>query len=244
MDKLRQADRLATVGTLAAGLAHELGTPLHVIAGPAQRITRSTNPNTVAAEATVIVEQCEVVQDIVRGLLDFARSPARDRTELDVDGLVGRTVSVVEPLLRRAKSFVSIEPAPDHAGTEQPPRGVVLGNSSQLQQVLTNLLINAGQAMPNGGQVSIWTEYGRRSTSGDARRFCVIHVQDQGAGMASETLDHIYDPFFTTKQPGEGTGLGLSIAYGIVRDHGGWVEVTSELGHGAEFCVWLPEVGP
>jgi signal transduction histidine kinase len=237
MDELRQADRLATVGTLAAGVAHELGTPLHVIAGRAQRISRSTNPNTVAQEAEVIVEQCAVVQDIVRGLLNFARSPARERVELDVESLIARTVNVVEPLLRRGKSEITVE------SREAPnPHTPVLANAGQLQQVFTNLLINAGQAMPKGGQVLIWTEHGQPSTTGDNRRFCVVHVQDQGAGMDSETLDHIYDPFFTTKEPGEGTGLGLSIAYGIVRDHGGWVEVSSELGHGAEFCVWLPEV--
>ena len=243
MDKLRQADRLATVGTLAAGVAHELGTPLHVIAGRAQRITRAQDPSKVAHEAEIIVEQCEVVQDIVRGLLDFARSPARERSELDVDALIRRIVSVVEPLLRRSKAVVELAPASD----ERRPR--VLGNTNQLQQVFTNLLVNAAQAMPEGGQVRVRVEHGRAPSGREAAnhhdedtRYTVVRVTDQGMGMDHETLEHIYDPFYTTKQPGEGTGLGLSIAYGIVRDHGGWVDVRSEPGDGAEFDVWLPEV--
>ncbi len=237
MEKLRQADRLATVGTLAAGVAHELGTPLHVIAGRAQRITRAAEPGKVQQEAEIIVEQCGIVQDIVRGLLDFARSPARERSELELESVVSRTVTVVEPLLRRSDAIVRFKPS--GAGQRATP---VLANAGQLQQVFTNLLVNAAQAMSEGGEIHVSVEHGQRSPTSEERRFAVVRVADQGKGMDPDTLEHIYDPFFTTKQPGEGTGLGLSIAYGIVRDHGGWVEVRTAPGQGAEFCVWLPEV--
>lgn len=236
LDKLRQADRLATVGTLAAGVAHELGTPLHVIVGRAQRIARAADDSKLAAEATIIVEQCGVVQDIVRGLLDFARPAAGERKPLELGAVVHRTVTVVLPLLRQGKAAVRLE-LPDAGSTW------VLGNAGQLQQVFTNLLINAAQAMANGGEIRVCVEHRRRNPSGaDDRPHAVVRVADQGPGIDAATLEHIYDPFFTTKQPGEGTGLGLSIAYGIVRDHGGWVDVQTKPGHGAEFCVWLPEL--
>ena len=241
LEKLRQADRAATIGTLAAGVAHELGTPLHVIAGRAQRITRSNDSAwdsaRIASEAAIIVEQCQVVQDIVRGLLDFARPPARERSELELELVLRRTVTIVQPLLRRNKATVSFE----HADEGRDAR--VLGNAGQLQQLFTNLLVNAAQAMSEGGEIRVRIEHGLRNSSHDPERsYAVVRVADQGAGMDAETLAHIYDPFFTTKAPGEGTGLGLSIAYGIVRDHGGWVEVKSEPGRGSEFLVGLPEV--
>jgi two-component system NtrC family sensor kinase len=234
---LRQREKLAQLGTLAAGVAHELGTPLHVIAGRAQRITRSNDPTQITSEANIIVEQCGVVQDIVRGLLDFARPPARERSELELETIVRRTVTMVQPLLRRGKANVRIEHAGEAANVK------VLGNAGQLQQLLTNLLVNAAQAMTDGGEIRLCIEHGRTNASLDAnRRYAVVRVADQGVGMDAETLEHIFDPFFTTKPPGEGTGLGLSIAYGIVRDHGGWLDVRSEPARGSEFAVWLPEL--
>jgi signal transduction histidine kinase len=237
IDKLREADRVATVGTLAAGVAHEIGTPLHVIVGRAQRITRSNDPTRIASEAAIIVEQCGLVQDIVRGLLDFARPPARDRSELDLESVVRRTVTMVQPLLRHSKATIRIEGSTPGGNTK------VLGNAGQLQQVFINLLVNAAQAMSEGGEILVRVDHAQRNPSvGEDRSYAVIRIIDQGAGMEAETLEHIYDPFFTTKPPGEGTGLGLSIAYGIVRDHGGWFDVRSEPEHGTEFCVWLPEL--
>jgi two-component system NtrC family sensor kinase len=241
LDKLRQADRVATIGTLAAGVAHELGTPLHVIAGRAQRIARSNDSAQIASEAAIIVEQCQVVQDIVRGLLDFAGPPARERCELDLGTVVRRTVTMIEPLLRRSKATVRFERSADIGNAR------VLGNAGQLQQLFTNLLVNAAQAMTEGGEIRVRIEHRQHDAShnpvnGPDRSYVVVRVADQGAGMNAETLEHIFDPFFTTKPLGEGTGLGLSIAYGIVRDHGGWVDVSSAPGHGSEFVVGLPEL--
>jgi signal transduction histidine kinase len=241
LEKLRQADRAATIGTLAAGVAHELGTPLHVIAGRAQRIARSNDMARIASETAIIVEQCQVVHDIVRGLLDFARPPARERSELALEQVLRRTITIVQPLLRRNKATVSLELSSEAREAR------VLGNAGQLQQLFTNLLVNAAQAMSEGGEIRVRIDHGQLDSNHDPedglqRSYAVVRVADQGAGMDAETLAHIYDPFFTTKAPGEGTGLGLSIAYGIVRDHGGWVEVNSEPGRGSEFLVGLPEV--
>jgi signal transduction histidine kinase len=144
---------------------------------------------------------------------------------------------MVQPLLRRSKSTVVFE----RAG--EPGNARVLGNAGQLQQLFSNLLVNAAQAMAEGGEIRVRIETGQRNPSFDPdRSYAVVRVADQGAGMDAETLEHIYDPFFTTKRPGEGTGLGLSIAQGIVRDHGGWVEVDSKPGRGSEFLVGLPEL--
>ncbi|MCA9700433.1 MAG: HAMP domain-containing protein, partial [Myxococcales bacterium] len=244
LERLRHADRLATVGTLAAGVAHELGTPLHVIAGRAQRIARGADG---ISDAKIIVEQCEHVQEIVRGLLDFARPRERERVEVVLPQLLTRTVSMIEPLLRRHAARVEIvveaEPGPMRAAP------------GQLQQVFINLLVNAAQAMnaekgDEGGEVRV-TIIGCQDPPDDARDldskapcFTRVRVDDEGPGIDPKTLEQIYDPFFTTKEPGEGTGLGLSIAYGIIHDHGGWIVARNREEGGASFEIWLPEYDP
>ncbi|NVB40488.1 HAMP domain-containing protein [Pseudenhygromyxa sp. WMMC2535] len=238
VENLRQADRLATLGTLAAGVAHELGTPLHVIAGRAQRVARRSRGEAVHADAQIIVEQCETVQGIVRGLLDFARPAKLERTAFEPLPMVRRTMTLVEPLLRKRKAEVRfMAPSADEPAW-------IEANLGQLQQVITNLLINAAQSMPEGGRIDLSVEHGLDPHPGAEadRPYTRISVRDHGDGMDPEVIDHIYDPFFTTKEPGEGTGLGLSIVYGIVREHGGWIEVESERGWGSRFCVWLPEI--
>ena len=121
---------------------------------------------------------------------------------------------------------------------------LVQADAGQIQQVLTNLIVNAIQALPDGGPVEITV--GRRMaqaaevTTGGLQSYCVIEVQDRGVGITTEDQPHLFEPFFTTKKVGEGTGLGLSIAYGIVQEHGGWIDVVSHLGEGSRFTVFLP----
>jgi two-component system NtrC family sensor kinase len=238
VEKLRQADRLATLGTLSAGVAHQLGTPLHVISGRAQRVARATDKADVESDAGIIVEQCGVVRDIVRDLLDFARPPPLERSEVDPAALLRRTVVMVEPLLGRHHAQLEFEELAAASEVR------VMANVGQIQQVFTNLLVNAAQSMPEGGKIHINIEHGLANpvvVSAGGPRYTRVRVRDEGTGMEPGVLEHIFDPFFTTKEPGEGTGLGLSIAYGIVRDHGGWIEVDSAPGRGSEFSVWLPE---
>ena len=123
---------------------------------------------------------------------------------------------------------------------------MVRADPGQIQQVLTNVILNAIQSMPNGGSVEVGFWHGEKMDpqghDGRAGFHACCHIQDEGSGIPSEILPYIFDPFFTTKEVGEGTGLGLSIAYGILREHQGWVEVDSEVGKGSRFSIYLPEV--
>lgn len=236
VEQLRHADRLNTVGKLASGIAHELGTPLNVVAGRASMIA-SDREEDVRKSAQIIVQQAERMTKIIQNLLTFARRGGSRRSSLDLTRLVRETVTLLEPLAKKQRATLTLED-----GETQ----MVPVNASELQQVLTNLLMNAVQSMPKGGDVKVWlseTHVGNDAKGslppGDYVR---IHVRDRGSGITAEALPHIFDPFFTTKDVGAGTGLGLSVAFGIVRDHGGTIEVNTVLGEGTEFVVLLPKV--
>lgn len=237
-DQLRRAERLSTVGTLASGLAHELGTPLNVIALRAKAIAQGRAAGERAQEAaTSIAEQAARMTNLVRQLLDFARRRTPQRDVVDLQEVVRRTADLVETVAAKAKVRCAVQTSqrlPD-----------VRGDASQLEQVLTNLLMNAVQAMPGGGTVHVSGRIVSATPPADhggaEGEYVRIDVRDEGTGISSETLPHIFEPFFTTKDVGVGTGLGLAVCYGIVRDHGGWIDVTTTVGEGSEFRVFLPK---
>ena len=237
LEQLRHADRLRTVGTLASGIAHELGTPLNVIAMRAKMITTGEIPPSEAADnAKIIYTQTERVTRIVRQLLDFARRRLPKRAEIDIADIAERTTSLLNALAK--SSHVEM-----HVERVEPERKVRLEvDASQIEQALTNLVINGVHAMPKGGQLTITIREDEvaRDLTVAPEPCAVIEVADTGIGIAPEHLGHIFEPFFTTKGVGEGTGLGLSVTHGIVEDHGGWMTAWSRLGEGTRFTVYLP----
>jgi two-component system, NtrC family, sensor kinase len=237
LEQLRHADRLMTVGKLAAGLAHELGTPLNVITGRSQIIcdARPGDGEIISSSARVIADQAARMADILRQLLDFARRRPAQKAPMQLRGVVQQSVELLQAMAR--KRGVSLE----LSGAAGPTVAV---DPAQLQQAIANLIVNAVDAMPQGGivTVSIMQEIARApADAGGAEMECArIDVVDAGAGIRPEALPHIFEPFFTTKEVGEGTGLGLSVTYGIVKEHRGWIEVRSEPGRGSRFSIFLP----
>jgi signal transduction histidine kinase len=238
-ERLHHADRLSTVGKLAAGIAHELGTPLSVVATWGRMITSGeADADEARRGGAIVADQAGVMTRIIRQLLDFARRRRPERSELDADALLESTARLVGPLAsRRDVTLV-------HAASPAPV--LVAADSVQLQQVLTNLVMNAVQAMPGKGEVRLWADTVQRPAPADVERagapraWVVLHVRDTGSGIAPDVLPHVFEPFFTTKDVGEGTGLGLSVSWSLVRDHDGWIEVSSEVGAGSHFAVYLP----
>lgn len=239
LEQLRHADRLTTVGKLAAGLAHELGTPLNVVAGRAKMIAAGEvdSPEEGRDSARIIAEQAERMTRIVRQLLDFARRRASEKRETDLGSLVRQTVVLLDALAgKRRVSLRCEEPA-------VPVRAHV--DAAQVQQALANLVVNAVQASSRDGCVTISVASHEKAPLEHAEAqpgpWAAIEVHDEGAGIPAEQITEIFDPFFTTKPVGEGTGLGLSVAHGIAQEHGGWIAVESQPGRGSRFTLWLPQ---
>jgi signal transduction histidine kinase len=229
VEQLRHADRLTTVGQLASAIAHEIGTPLNVVAGHAKLIVRGrVAGDAVAESAGVIVEQCDKMTRIVRQVLDYGRRRDPKKSDVKLTDLVESTVDMLRPLAK--KNGVSLELA--HEGPED---AVIRVDAGQMQQALTNLIVNAMQASREGQVVRIGTE-----SDASERPTHRIFVEDRGSGMTPATLERVFEPFFTTKEAGQGTGLGLSIALEIVREHGGSIRVDSVLGSGTRFDLVLP----
>ena len=235
--QLRHSDRLNTLGKLASGIAHELGTPLNVVAGRASLIaSRRILGDEACESAEIILQQTERMTAIIKNLLAFARRGGTRKASLDLTRIVRETVLLLGPLTKSKGVEIVLESGPPL---------VAPVNAGELQQVLTNLIMNGAQAMPTGGRVHVTVEEGARNRSGDraergAKDVALIRVRDEGTGIAPDVLPHIFDPFFTTKDVGAGTGLGLSVTFGIVRDHGGAIDVSTKLGEGTEFVVSLP----
>ncbi len=237
LEQLRHAERLATVGKLASGVAHELGTPMNVILIRAKLLAGGKGTGEEAKESgQIIVEQTEQMTKIIRQLLDFARPRTPRKARIDLFTIVNQTVTLVTPLAQRQKvSFqVSGDPPPVFADVDP----------GQIQQVLSNLIMNGIHAMPMGGKLSV--DISSKHIAPPANQelpegeYLQISVCDDGQGIAPEDKGHLFEPSFTTKGVGEGTGLGLSVSHGIVREHGGWIEVESEVGKGSCFRVHLP----
>jgi len=223
--RLVQADKLSSIGLLAAGVAHEVNTPLAVISTYAQMLAKQISDNSAQSKLLEkIAKQTFRASEIVNSLLNFSRTSATELTELDLNKLVRETVGLIEHQL----SNVAIRAEFDF----EEPLPPVKGNNGKLQQVFLNLFLNARDAMERGGALSI------RTWSDDATVY--VEVRDTGQGIPAENLARIYDPFFTTKGARKGTGLGLSVSYGIVREHGGEIEVESQPGEGTRFQLGFP----
>ena len=238
LDHLRHTDRLTTIGQLAAGVAHELGTPLSVIAGRAEMIVSGeATGERATASARAIVEQTNQMTALIRQLLDFSRHRGPRFGLASVRAICARTVDMLSIMARRRHITLATELDDDPL--------LVSADEHQIQQALVNLLVNAMQTTPEGGRVEVTTGERRTRRPGDGTPegdFVCLTVTDNGPGIPAENLPRLFEPFFTTKDPGEGTGLGLSVTQGIVRDHGGWIEVESQVGVGSRFAIWLPAV--
>ncbi|MCW8893930.1 MAG: ATP-binding protein [Deltaproteobacteria bacterium] len=240
LEKLRHTERLATLGQLSAGMAHELGTPLNVITGRAKLIsTAGMDEQDVSRSAKIISEQAERMTTIMRQLLSFARRGEARKQMVDLYKILCGVQPLLEPTAHKQGITLEI--------SESDQALPVHADPGQLQQVLLNLALNGIQAMPNGGKIELTSkqvtaiEPPENVEQGSGLWFC-LQVCDQGVGMDEVTLQKIFDPFFTTKDVGQGTGLGLSIAYGIVEEHGGWIAVESHPGEGSCFSVYLPGI--
>ena len=236
LGQLRHAERLTTLGRLASGIAHEIGTPLNVISGRAELIGSGTlNAEAITASANIVVAQAERITIIIRQLLDFARKGGTRVERTLLTSLVEHTSLLLGPLA--SKVGVEIVSSGEHIEADV--------NPSEIQQVITNLITNAIHAMPSGGKVEVAVE---RETAQDPRRTqakpracAVVRVRDYGVGIPSEMLPRIFEPFFTTRDVGVGTGLGLSVVFGIVQDHDGWIAVDTTQGEGTTMSVYLPK---
>jgi two-component system, NtrC family, sensor kinase len=235
---LRHADRLGTVGQLAAGVAHELGTPLNVVQGRAQLVLEDTSadPETHNS-ANVIVDQVVKMTRIIRQLLDFARTKSGDEIRSTPYVVAQKTLDLLRAMAKKEDIELALESDPDARDA------AATINEGLLAQVLANLIVNAIHASAGRAKVvsvRVGTRWAAPPIGGEAQRCVSVTVVDSGSGIDPSHIDHLFEPFFTTKEVGKGTGLGLSVSYGIVRDAGGWLEVASELGRGATFTVMLP----
>jgi len=282
-NQLRHADRLKTVGRLAAGIAHEIGSPLGVVSGRAAMIETLTakesseNSNRIGENAKIIKSESDRIANTVRQLLDFARPnrPMRNPTRLDT--LCNETLELVKTLTESKQieflfeidsSITSIE-SNNHSPsdltnkqetTDHHDAVTATIDRGQIQQVITNLLVNAIQSIEENGTIKVSLGVTRTtspvselynsqaSKSGNdfnsVRDYQTIEIQDDGEGIDEQNQKHLFEPFFTTKGVGQGTGLGLSISYGIVKEHGGWIDVQSQKQRGTRFTVFLPKEIP
>ncbi len=236
IDQMRHTDRLTTMGQLASGVAHELGTPLSVIAGRAEMIASGEVPGErVPASARIILEQAHGMTALIRQLLDFSRRQGPRFGLASLRAIGARAVDMLASFARKRGATLALDADDDPM--------LVSADEHQIQQALTNVIMNGIQAMPNGGRVSVSIGVRRIRPPDDATPegdYLCATVTDEGQGIPPENQPRIFEPFFTTKGVGEGTGLGLSVAYGIVRDHGGWIDIASEPGKGSRFSLFLP----
>ncbi len=227
--RLLQAAKLAAVGEMAAGIAHELNNPLTTVTGFTELILDETSADAPhRADIELILKEARRARDVVRRLLDFARQGERTRSKTDINEIIEEVLMLTRHLIHTSGVQLSLELVKD------PPWVSV--DTNQMKQVFLNLIHNALQAMPTGGNLEIQTS---ERTRGE-RQWIAVAVKDSGIGIEVKNKDRIFEPFFTTKGNSGGTGLGLSVTYGIVTDHGGTIEVESLPGKGSKFTVWLP----
>ncbi|MDH3215878.1 MAG: cache domain-containing protein [Candidatus Krumholzibacteria bacterium] len=225
--QLSRSEKLASVGRLAAGVAHEINNPLTGVLTFSNLLLQDTDLSSRAREdVQVIVDETTRCREIVKNLLDFARETAPEIVPTSVNAIVEKTLDIV----RKQSLFGNIV-IEKRLRTDLPKTPV---DPNQIQQVILNIILNAAEAMPDGGTLTLSSNYGAD------RHFIKISVQDTGTGIPKNDLDRIFDPFYTTKQQGKGTGLGLAVSYGIVEQHGGNIAVSSQVNKGSTFEINLP----
>lgn len=239
-ERLFQTEKMATIGQLAAEIAHEVGTPLNVIVGRSRAMAKKAqDPEAVTKNAEIVAEQASRITRIIQRLLDTARRKV-GATETGLVNLNQVTLSTMEFLESR---FTAGKVSRTLARAEGLP--AVKGDSDQLQQVLLNLLLNAIEAMPGGGQIRVETSLVTRRRPGlevaPEQPVVVVEITDTGPGIDEAARDKIFEPFYTTKEGRGGTGLGLSVSHGIIKEHDGWIEVDAgPTGAGTAFRICLP----
>ena len=224
-EQIRQTEKLSSLGLLAAGVAHEVNTPLAVISNYAQMLARQIEPgDSRQALVEKIVKQTFRASEITSNLLNFSRTASTAFTDVDLNAVIQETLALVRHPLTSSQIQVDLL-----LDSELP---AVFGNANRLQQVFLNLFLNARDAMSGGGRLTV--------VSSRVNSHVEIHISDTGHGIRPEHLGRVFDPFFTTKVSGQGTGLGLAVSYGIVREHGGRVAVDSHIGRGTTFRLEFP----
>ena len=226
-EQLMLADRLASIGQLASGIAHELNNPLTSVIGFSEMLLENELPGEIREDLKIIDREARRAADIVKGLLTFVRNKGTEKSLVDINSVIQEVLILRSYEQKANKIKVDLRFALDL------PR--VMVNGAQMQQLLINLIVNAEQSMleANGrGSLTITTE-----KDGSMVR---ISISDDGHGISPENMKKLFTPFFTTKEVGKGTGLGLSICHGIVTEHGGRIYARSELGKGASFIIELP----
>ena len=228
-EQLIQSRKLASIGTLTSGIAHELNNPLNNISITAESLMLNYHdmPEKEMDEMIGdILAQADRASQVVRNLLEFSRTERPYLRDLDIREVIERTIKFI-----RNQFIVSHIQMEKKIADDLPS---IRGKRQDLQQAFVNILLNAIHAMPGGGTIKILAGRGPKG-------YIKIALSDTGTGIKPEALKHIFDPFYTTKESGKGTGLGLSLVYNIVRTHGGYIEVNSELGKGTTFSIYLPE---
>jgi len=226
--QLRQTERLAEVGTLAAGMAHEIGTPMNVILGRAEFLMRKTSESSTKQGLGTIISQVERITKIMNQLLSFARRRPIERQSLELGRVVHEMLDVVRERLDTRNVVLEI--------FLDPTTPAVFADKDQMGQVVLNFIMNAIQAMPEGGTLRVDLK--------QEASMVKLEIADTGCGIPPENIPKLFTPFFSTKEVGEGTGLGLTVVHGIVQEHKGSIDVTSEVNKGSTFCLTLPIYDP
>jgi two-component system NtrC family sensor kinase len=214
---------------MAAGIAHELNNPLTSVSGFAElALEEIPEESQTRRDLELVMREARRARDVVRRLLDFARQSESTRARASLNEIVEDVVALSRHLIHTSGAELSVKLDKTLPWVEM--------DSNQMKQVMLNLVHNALQAMPGGGEIEIATKTGYRNN----REWAVVHVRDTGMGIPQAEQVRVFEPFFTTRGDQGGTGLGLSVTYGIVTDHGGHIDLESQPGAGSKFTVWLP----
>jgi PAS domain S-box-containing protein len=231
--QIDHSEKLATVGQLAAGIAHEIGTPLGVISGYAEYLLMDLKKDDGGyEELKIIISQTERIAKLIQQILDFARPKRLLLKSVNLSNEIEAVLTMVQYQLDKSKIVVTTDLA----------RGlpVIFGDAGQLQQVFLNIIMNSIQAMERGGELKVETGVIRKEGEEDSGQKVMVRVSDKGCGIPEENLGRIFDPFFTTKEMGKGTGLGLAVAQRIVFEHKGMISVESKVNFGTTFTLTFP----